>query len=78
LSEQRDTAIYNSVSTPANSLGNTQGELYPVPQNTKAQIQLMLTDVAKMIRLLSATTRTCLRLSSLTSGLAVLVREVER
>jgi hypothetical protein len=78
LSEQRDNTIYNSVSTPGNSLGNTQGELYPAPQNTKAQIQFMLTDLAKIIRLLSVMTRTCLRPSSPTFGRAVLVREVER
>lgn len=32
----------NSTATAGNKMGNTQGELYPVPQNTKAKIHLCL------------------------------------
>jgi hypothetical protein len=35
FSGQRDNAICNSASTPGDSVGNTQGELYPVPQYTE-------------------------------------------
>lgn len=74
---QEDKAICNRTSAPASNVGDTQGELYSVPRITKAQIWDMLTDLAKMIRLLSVMTRACLKQSSLTFGRAVLVGGVE-
>jgi hypothetical protein len=35
FSAQRDNAICNGALTPGNSVGNTQGELYTVPQYTE-------------------------------------------
>lgn len=78
LSSQRDTTICNRTPTPDNNVGYIRGELYPLPQNTGAQIQFMLTDLAKIIRLLGTMTRTCLKVSSLTYRLTVLARAVER
>ena len=78
LPSQRDKAVCNSTSTTGNNVGNTQGEHPLCSAEHKGADSFMLTDFAKMIRLLSPLIRIRLRLWSLISGLVVLAREVER